>query len=802
MAERTQRTLPAASQALPLFVAQIRPLLRHLTTAVQTRLQHALAQEAPAASPQGLGHRQIRQAYHTWLAEQGRTEQSEQPSLLPEAAQPHREQQQQRAFSEQTGYVCFVRILLARVLEDKGIGPGFASGHAYINWLRALQNASPDFREGLPQAGPLPPVYGQMAALYQKLCAQAIFDWFEPDDSLLALLLRQLRHFTCADISNDLPGFTYEALIARGARNRRGHFLTPPEVVEFMLDRAGYRSQDCLGANLLDPSCGSGSFLVHAARRLREAIGSALAHCSPCERARYAIEQVQTRLVGLEIDPFACSLARLNLFLQLLDDLTLLWHAGEQPVVASFAIYNTNSLEMPLPGARMATADEGAPIKALPQHFRYILCNPPYINRGIILQAKRYAQHPFYRDVVKGDENFSLLFLRLATYYLAERGTLCYICPLNLLGDESTMRARDLFSQREHWRLRSITRFYSRTALFPGVLQGVCVVRIDRQTVREADTIEIRGGSTISAAEHHSIQIAYPRVINNYPPRTTWSKPWLVHAQPEVYDLWEAVQQRSQQDLAGLIAGKLHAAKGDVRSTWSQPMRVPAEQPGVLPVTKGAHIEEWGNWEAAAYLDPAVSLPTGTARSTSSLWVQRRLQRILNLAHSETVLLLKEITGLEMHRPLRGTLTSRSASQPFVADETVLVLYTHDPAYEQLACALFGLITSGLYNYFFNLFSTNAHANLKELLRLPVPAWNDDLERHLATATRAVLRLSGAPAACQSEITPNLRQRELARRQDLLEQQVLAAYGIEQSTWKQLIVAGFPWSRGPARTTP
>jgi len=798
MAERTQRTLPAASQALPLFVSEICPLLRQLATAVQTCLQHALAQGLPAASPpQDLGSIQVRQAYQHWLAEQECAEHSEHPSPMPEAAQTQREQQHQRAFSEQTSYVCFIRLLLARVLEDKGIGPGFASGRAYMSWLLALQSTSADSLEGLP----LPVLYRQMAELYRRLFPQAVFDWFAPDDSLLALLLRHLRHFTFADICNDLPGLTYEALIARGARNRRGHFLTPPEVVEFMLDRAGYCSQAILEANLLDPSCGSGSFLVHAARRLHKAIQSALARRSPCERARSAIEQVQTRLVGLEIDPFACFLARLNLFLQILDDLALLWHAGEQPVVAGFAIYNTNSLEMPLPGSRTLSADEGAPIKALPQHFRYILCNPPYINRGIILQAKRYAQHPFYRDVVKGDENFSLLFLRLATYYLAHRGTLCYICPLNLLGDESTMRARDLFSQTEQWRLRSITRFYSRTALFPGVLQGVCVIRIDRQTVRARDTIEIRGGSSISAAEQHSVQIAYPRVISNYPPCTTWSKPWLVHAQPEVYDLWEAVQQRSQQDLAGLITGKLHAVKGDIRSTWSQPLRVPAGRPGVLPVTKGAYIEEWGNWGAAAYLDPAVSIPTDTAQYTSSLWVQRRLQRILNLTHSETVLLLKEITGLEMHRPLRGTLTSRSASEPFVADETVLVLYTHDPAYDQLACALFGLITSELFNYFFNLFSTNAHANLKELLRLPVPAWNDDLESRLATATRAVLHLSGQPAACQNGTTPLLRQRELALRQHLLEQQVLAAYGIEQTTWKQLIVAGFPWSRGPARST-
>ncbi|MEO9028112.1 MAG: hypothetical protein ABI413_04780, partial [Ktedonobacteraceae bacterium] len=104
------------------------------------------------------------------------------------------------------------------------------------------------------------------------------------------------------------------------------------------------------------------------------------------------------------------------------------------------------------------------------------------------------------------------------------------------------------------------------------------------------------------------------------------------------------------------------------------------------------------------------------------------------------VLLLKEVSGLEMKRPIRGTITQRSASHPLVADETVLVMYTLDNAHEDLAYAVFGLITSSLYNFLFSLFSTNAHANIKEIQRLPVPVWSTELEKRLAETTRAVLR--------------------------------------------------------------
>ena len=61
----------------------------------------------------------------------------------------------------------------------------------------------------------------------------------------------------------------YEASLPSRERKKRGHFSTPPALVERILDACGY----ILDANLaqvrvLDPACGSGNFLVGAAQRL------------------------------------------------------------------------------------------------------------------------------------------------------------------------------------------------------------------------------------------------------------------------------------------------------------------------------------------------------------------------------------------------------------------------------------------------------------------------------------------------------------------------------------------------------
>ncbi len=408
--------------------------------------------------------RRIRAAYLVWLERYKYIEGEER-------GDEHTvESRRQRAFAEQVSYVFFVRLLLVRVLEDKGIMARIVSDGGFKHWFSFLRSSSLEDRvHEIRGESFLPLVYSRVVSFYRHFFQQPVFDWFMPDDYLLALALYRLNMYNFKDVTNDLLGFTYEAFIDRVARNSKGHFLTPPSIVEFMLDRAGYSDSSIIGESLLDPACGSGSFLVHAARRLRQAIASNMSQYSPVECARLFIEQVKTRLVGLEVNPFSCYLAELNLFIQALDDLALLWKASERPDIERFAIYNTNSLEMPQAvlnsgyetlattfGDEATSLDEAAIVKSKRATFSYVISNPPYVNRGIILGAKSYGEYPFYREVVKGDENFYLLFLRLATYYIAQGGSICFICPLNLFGDESTTRAREMINR---WNIQSITRF-------------------------------------------------------------------------------------------------------------------------------------------------------------------------------------------------------------------------------------------------------------------------------------------------------------------------------------------------------
>src|SRR5437660_9050808 len=106
---------------------------------------------------------------------------------------------------------------------------------------------------------------------------------------------------------SDMPTW-YETSLPAKERKRRGHFSTPPALVERMLDACGYTAdRDLSGVRVLDPACGSGNFIIGAARRLLSAgKRRGLPH------AAY-VALLQKNIWGFDPDPVACFLAEMQL---------------------------------------------------------------------------------------------------------------------------------------------------------------------------------------------------------------------------------------------------------------------------------------------------------------------------------------------------------------------------------------------------------------------------------------------------------------------------------------------------------
>lgn len=137
------------------------------------------------------------------------------------------------------------------------------------------------------------------------------FDWVIADresEALVRRIMDHVRRFRLREVESDVLKILYESLIDRDERHGLGEYYTPDWLAAKVVRRAVERP---LEQKVLDPACGSGTFLFHAIRRfLAEAEEAGMA--KP-DRAAEACAQV----AGLDIHPVAVIIARVTYLLAL-----------------------------------------------------------------------------------------------------------------------------------------------------------------------------------------------------------------------------------------------------------------------------------------------------------------------------------------------------------------------------------------------------------------------------------------------------------------------------------------------------
>ena len=115
-------------------------------------------------------------------------------------------------------------------------------------------------------------------------------------------------------VREDLLKELYQELVDPQTRHDLGEFYTPDWLAELTLREAGFPPREVTASSdssLLDPSCGSGTFLFTAVRLLRES----------GVRRKQLVEFSVNQLAGVDVHPLAVTIAKTNLLLALGDDL-------------------------------------------------------------------------------------------------------------------------------------------------------------------------------------------------------------------------------------------------------------------------------------------------------------------------------------------------------------------------------------------------------------------------------------------------------------------------------------------------
>jgi hypothetical protein len=142
------------------------------------------------------------------------------------------------------------------------------------------------------------------------------FDWVIADpegERLVRRIMAHVRRFRLREVESDVLKILYESLIDRDERHGLGEYYTPDWLAAKVVRHAVERP---LEQRVLDPACGSGTFLFHAVRRvLAEAEEAGMAQA---DRAAEACAHV----AGLDIHPVAVIIARVTYLLALAPGLT------------------------------------------------------------------------------------------------------------------------------------------------------------------------------------------------------------------------------------------------------------------------------------------------------------------------------------------------------------------------------------------------------------------------------------------------------------------------------------------------
>ena len=229
-----------------------------------------------------------------------------------------------------------IKLLAAEIVTAHGL----ASGKAFAQELAIIDDDSSlinRLRSDIEEGG----IFESTGL--NGFVEEAIFSWYldvpKKTRATIAAAIRDvlselsLYRTDKLEHSRDVLRDLYQDLVPETLRKSLGEFYTPDWLVEIAVDKANVT--DWLTTRTLDPTCGSGSFLVEVIRRKRES-ATALGMSAPA-----IVEMLTDSIWGFDLNPLAVQSARTN-FLMAIADL-LRASPGQQieiPVLLADAIYS------------------------------------------------------------------------------------------------------------------------------------------------------------------------------------------------------------------------------------------------------------------------------------------------------------------------------------------------------------------------------------------------------------------------------------------------------------------------------
>lgn len=383
--------------------------------------------------------------------------------------------------------VLVARVLFLRLVEDLN-----------LTKKRRLSNGGPrDWAAFVDQLTGDAKALVQLVAedvgrLYHEPFERNLFDWiYETNGALDEALQRLILRFNAYDfsgLSEEILGDIYQTFLPPAKRKRLGEFYTPPSIVDWLLEQTVFRHGE---GKLLDPSCGSGSFLVRYIHR-----------CLEDAKARgldpdIVLQELQATVWGFDLNPFAAFISHF----QLMWAMVRFKPSTNPSDVPKIHIYNLNSLLresdlVPLLGEGFLAPGSADRDSA---QWKYIVGNPPYIRA----ERVKYGEDMkgLWQQIWGQNADTGLVFLyRALTESLEAGGWLGMVVSGGYANSEAAAKVWKLLYPRREAALRKIVWLEFAGKQWDANVIPMLLV-IEKISAQEDDEIELFVPSTWASDE-------------------------------------------------------------------------------------------------------------------------------------------------------------------------------------------------------------------------------------------------------------------------------------------------------------
>ncbi len=314
-----------------------------------------------------------------------------------------------------------------------------------------------------------------------------------------------------------------EALATQGGNEARGAIFTRTEVVDFILDLAGYTEDQPLHQmRLLEPSFGGGDFLLAAIGRLMTVWGRSNSTGSVVEKLGDAIRAV-------ELHRSTYAVTRLRVIERLkLHGIT----AQSAIALADRWLVQGDFLLEPLPG-----------------HFDFVVGNPPYVRQELI-PAPLLAEYRRRYQTLYDRADLYIPFIERSLSLLADGGNLGFICADRWMKNRYGGPLRKLVAEQFHLKayidMTDTPAFHSEVSAYPAITiisrEKPAATRIaHRPSLDRANLIHLSAALRAKVLPEHDGSVReLARVTNG-------AEPWLLESTDQM-----ALIRRLEQSLPTL----------------------------------------------------------------------------------------------------------------------------------------------------------------------------------------------------------------------------------------------------------